>query len=196
MDPSDLEGYLREICQHCWLALLASMQLRDLLDLANERAGELARSDVHRVWRLQCWQSTETILSSAAALSRLLWPPVTTLREQVSGARLRATLGVDGRSPLAEPCVRDHTQSVALDGLDSWLAAHADGDPGFDVASLKAPVLRCPRAARWMDPQTWVVQLFDTHFDLHRLVEEAARLEVLARDPVSLWPRDGMESDR
>src|SRR5437868_5158368 len=35
MDPPDLEGYLREICQHCWLALLASMQLRDLLDLAN-----------------------------------------------------------------------------------------------------------------------------------------------------------------
>jgi hypothetical protein len=28
MDPSDLEGYLQEICQHCWLALLASMQLR------------------------------------------------------------------------------------------------------------------------------------------------------------------------
>jgi hypothetical protein len=40
------------------------MQLRDLLDLVNERAGELARSDVHHVWRLQCWQSTETILSS------------------------------------------------------------------------------------------------------------------------------------
>ncbi|MEA2533281.1 MAG: hypothetical protein QOJ93_1092, partial [Actinomycetota bacterium] len=66
MDPSDLEGYLQEICQHCWLALLASMQLRDLLDLVNERAGELARSDVHHVWRLQCWQSTETILSSGA----------------------------------------------------------------------------------------------------------------------------------
>jgi len=46
-----------------------------LLDLVNERAGELARSDVHRVWRLQCWQSTETILSSAAALSQAAVAP-------------------------------------------------------------------------------------------------------------------------
>jgi hypothetical protein len=89
----------------------------------------------------------------------------------VRRARLRATLGVDGRSPLGEPCLRNYTQSVGLDALESWLAAHADGDPGFDVASLKVPVLRCPHAARWMDPETWVVRLFDTSIDLHRLVE-------------------------
>ena len=110
---------------------------------------------------------------------------------------MRATLGVDGRSPLGEPCLRNYTQSVGLDALESWLAAHADGDPGFDVASLKVPVLRCPHAARWMDPETWVVRLFDTNIDLHRLVEEAARVEVLERDPASLWPPGGgMGRDR
>jgi hypothetical protein len=74
MDPPALDGYLREICQQCWLALLASMQLRDLLHLGAERPSLLDRPDASRVWHLQCWQAVQTILSSGAALSRVLWP--------------------------------------------------------------------------------------------------------------------------
>jgi len=46
-------------------------------------------------------------------------------------------------------------------------------------------------------PRDLVVRLFDTNIDLHRLVEEAARPEVLARDRASLWPPGGgMGRDR
>ena len=67
MDPPALDGYLREVCQQCWLALLASMQLRDLLHLGAEHLTRLRRPDATRVWHLQCWQAVQTVLSSGAA---------------------------------------------------------------------------------------------------------------------------------
>src|SRR6266436_5169802 len=98
-----LDGYLREICQQCWLALLASMQLRDLLQLGAERPSRL---DASRVWHLQCWQAVETILSSGAALSRLLWPGGDSSGSLARGAALRCTLRVDEHSALREPGLR------------------------------------------------------------------------------------------
>jgi hypothetical protein len=72
VDPSALDGYLREVCQQCWLALLASMQLPDLLQLGAERPTRLRRPDTSRVCHLRCWEAVQTILSCRIALSRLL----------------------------------------------------------------------------------------------------------------------------
>src|SRR5438874_727844 len=105
MDPPALDGYLREVCQQCWLALLASMQLRDL-----------------------------------------------------------------------------------------WLARHPDPDMDFDVSPAGGSERHAPDAARWMDPDTWVVWTFGTGIDLSGIVEEASRLQALATDLGSVWPLAGVRS--
>jgi len=51
VDPSPLDGYLREFCQQCWLPLLASMQLRDLLQLEASRLAAAA-TDAGSRWPL------------------------------------------------------------------------------------------------------------------------------------------------
>jgi hypothetical protein len=189
-----LEGYLGEICQHCWLALLASMQLRDLLDLATRHGGELGRPDANRAWRLQCWQCVQTILSSGSALSRMLWPPGAGARAQARGAALRSALGVGRYSPLRQPGIRHHSEGFD-DALDRWLAAQADACLSFDLEMATDGGLANPGAARWLDPVTWTVGLLGTPFDLHGIVEEASRLQALASDPASLRIPAGERAD-
>src|SRR2546423_12341800 len=106
MDPPALDGYLREVCQQCWLALLASMQLRDLLQLGAERLTRLRRPDASRVWHLECWQAVQTTLSSGAALSRLLWPGGGTRGSLALAAARRRGLRGGGHAGLRDPGVR------------------------------------------------------------------------------------------
>jgi hypothetical protein len=184
MDPSGLDGYLREICQRCWLALLASMQLRDLLQLGAERLRSLRRPDASRVWHLQCWQAVQTILSSGAALSRLLWPGEESSGSLARGAALRCALRVDDHSALREPGLRYGAPDFD-DARDRWLALHPDPGMDFDVAPAGGTGQPAPVAARWMDPGTWVVRMFGIEIDLGGIVEEASRLQDAATDVAS-----------
>src|SRR5438034_2623782 len=165
MDPSALDGYLSEICQQCWFALLASMQLRDLLQVGAERASRLDRPDASRVWHLQCWQAVRAILSSGAALSRLLWPDGGSSGSLARGAVLGCTLGVDDHSAFREPGMRYGAPDFD-DAFHRWLAAHPDPDLSFGVARAGGSGQPAPVAARWMDPDTWVVRMFGIEIDL------------------------------
>jgi hypothetical protein len=193
MDPSALDGYLREICQQCWLALLASMQLRDLLQLGAEPLTRLRRPDASRVWHLQCWQAVRTILSSGAALSRLLWPGGEHSSSLARGAALRCALRVDDRSALREPGLRYGAPDFD-DARDQWLARHPNPDMDFDVTPAGDSGGQAPVAARWMDPDTWVVWMFGIGIDLYGIVGEASRLQALATDIESVGPLAGVRS--
>lgn len=186
MDPSALDGYLREICQQCWLALLASMQLRDLLHLGAERPSLLDRPDASRVWHLQCWEAVQIILSCRTALSELLWPGGDSPGSLARAAALRCALSVDDHSPLQEPAVGYRTPDYR-DALDQWLATHREPDMGFGV-SPAGGIEEEPVAARWMDPDTWAVRMFGTEIDLSGIVEEASRLAAAATDLGLRWP--------
>jgi len=181
MDPPALDGYLQEICQQCWLALLASMQLRDLLHLGAERPSLLDRPDASRVWHLQCWQAVLTMLSSGAALSRLLWPGGDSSCSLARGVALRSALGVDDQSALREPGLQYGAPDFD-DARDRWLAQHPDPDLDFDVSPAEGSRQTAPVAARWMDPHTWVVRIFGTEIDLSGIVNEASRLQAVATD--------------
>ena len=193
MDPPALDGYLREVCQQCWLALLASMQLRDLLHLGAEHLTRLRRPDASRVWHLECWQAVQTILSSGAALSRLLWPGGGSSGSLARGAALRCALRVDDHSVLRDPGLR-YAAPDFDDARDQWLARHPDPDMDFDVSPAGGSERHAPDAARWMDPDTWVVWTFGTGIDLSGIVEEASRLQALATDLGSVWPLAGVRS--
>src|SRR2546423_10779198 len=125
MYPPAFDGYLREICQQCWLALLASMQLCALLHLGAERPSLLDRPDATRVWHLQCWQAVQTILSSGAALSRLFWPGGDSSASLVRGAALRCALRVDDHSALREPGLPSGAPDFD-DARDLWLGLQSD----------------------------------------------------------------------
>jgi len=193
MDPSTLDGYLREVCQQCWLALLASMQLRDLFQLGAERLTDLRRPDASRVWHLQCWQAVQTILSSGAALSRLLWPGGDSSGSLVRGAALRCALRVADHSTLREPGLRYGAPDFD-DARDQWLARHPDPDMDFDVSPAGGRGGQAPVAARWIDPDTWVVRMFGIEIDLSGVVEEASRLQAAATDPGPVWRLAGVRS--
>jgi hypothetical protein len=195
MDPPALDGYLCEICQRCWLALLASMQLRDLLDLGAERPSRLGRPDASRVWHLQCWQAVETILSSGAVLSRLLWPGEDRSGSLARGAALRNILSVDDHSPWREPGVGYGAPDFP-DAVEQWPARHRDPDMAFDVSPAGDRRQHAAVAARWMDPDTWVVGMFGTEIDLSGIVEEASRLQAVATDIGSAWPLAGARGPR
>lgn len=193
VDPSGLDGYLREICQQGWLALLASMQLRDLLQLGEERPSRLRRPDASRVWDLQCWEAVQTILSCRTALSGLLWPDADSPGSLVRGAALRRALRVDDHSPLRESAMGYRTPDYH-DALDQWLATHWEPDMGFGVSPVGGRQREEPVAARWMDPDTWVVRMFGTEIDLSGIVEEASRLAAAATDLGSRWPLASVRS--
>jgi hypothetical protein len=193
MDPSALDGYLQEVCQQCWLALLASMQLRDLLQLGAERLTRLRRPDASRVWHLQCWQAVQTILSSGAALSRLLWPGGESSGSVARGAALRCALRVDDHSALREPGLRYGAPDFD-DARDRWLALHPDPGMDFDVSPAGGSGGQASVGARWRDPDSWVVRMFGIEIDLGGIVEEASRLQGVATDLGSVWPLAGVWS--
>jgi len=193
MDPPALDGCLREVCQQCWLALLASMQLRDLLHLGAEHLTRLRRPDATGVWHLQCWQAVQTVLSSGAALPRLFWPGGDSSASLVRGAALRCALRVDDHSALRKPGLRSGAPDFD-DARDLWLALHPDADLDFDVSATGGSERHTPDAARWIDPETWVVRMFGVGIDLSGIVEEASRLQAVATDLESGWPLAGVRS--
>ena len=186
VDAQLLDGYLREVRQQCWLALLGSLQLRDLLGLVEEIPPELAaREDLSRVWRLQCWQAVDTILSSGMVLSILLWPSARSQEVRVRGDQLRQALGVDEASPLKSRTVR-HCIEHFDKRLDGWLVEHGgeEIDCDFVITCDDDSVPNVPLVRR-MDPRTWIVRLLGDEIDLRSLLQEVNRLKavVITDDP-------------
>ncbi|HMC05181.1 MAG TPA: hypothetical protein VKJ83_06885, partial [Actinomycetota bacterium] len=77
---------------------------------------------------------------------------------------------------------------------DLWLALHPDADLDFDVSATGGSERHTPDAARWIDPETWVVRMFGVGIDLSGIVEEASRLQAVATDLESRWPLAGVRS--
>jgi len=132
MEKMVLRIFQREVERQCRFALIAVQDLSQAL-----QAGDMDR----------IWYSVQAFLVAAGNISKLLWPAKPRLPER--GAELRASLSIDGESPLEPRRFRNHFEHFD-ERLEAWATSSerhnfADsnvGPPGMIVGLEPGDYLR------------------------------------------------------
>ena len=178
MEKHAQDIYLREVRQHAKYIKLAKSQL--------ERALEQTDAGVDD----GVFMSLQTLLSSAAMLSKLFWPPGDKV-PPARGPHLRELLGVGEESPLRNRRLRDHFEHYD-ERIDAYAASgqriHIDRNvgPADMFGAIPSEMIH-----RHYDPLTEVVSFRGDEFNIGPLVEAAAQLTTAAH---ALLPEGEIEA--
>ena len=177
MDNQLLWVFQREIERQCCFALIA---FKDLNNSLND--GNLDR----------LWYSVQGFLIAAGNISKLLWPPNSSLAKR--GQRLRQVLAVSDQSALHARTFRNHFEHFD-ERLEEWATSSARrnfadsnvGPPNMIVGLDSADFLRN------FDTQNFAITFRGDVYELQPISKEISELWAKARAKISKPP---WESDR
>jgi hypothetical protein len=155
------------------------MQCRFIIDAARELAN-VSDKDLVPGFGLTdpYWEPIQTILVSAANLSKMFWgdKPTAAARRRP----LRRSLRVTKRSPLYSRALRNHFEHFD-EKLEGWFRSTPHGNyAGRNVSPTKEFSLGQTKRFAHYDPDTGKVTFWGHSMVLDRLVQEAARIRLLA----------------
>jgi hypothetical protein len=144
--------YLNELQRQCQFALIALSQLSHALNSLDGMDAPPGKVPNPEYWMLRIWSAAQSFLGSVANASKLLFPPDKKPLAKTRGEELRALLGINNDSLLADRTLRNDFEHFD-ERLDTWGKTNGfheviDGNIGMESpgaiggANLNAFVLR------------------------------------------------------
>jgi hypothetical protein len=164
-------------------AKIAANAMREIERLARHRFRGRIREQTERMFGL--WTEIHSFLAAVGVISKILWPVKAEKARRNDALKLRAMLGVDGSSPLADRRVRD-----AMEHIDERMAKWYEQNKGRKLAGWKITANGEPAdpnltSLREFNQDTLKFRTYDAECDLRGLNQAAQncanRILVLAQ---------------